>query len=276
MSNLPEVHDEKPRVMIGLDAVGIRGLKTRIALCRSNCIEYPIILYMYVDLPDSMRGVHVSRFIDALDKVRKNRYDSVIGFLRELARELLVRHNYSKQVVIEAETLLYTNEYNGVNTRYGVKASRDGDHREYLVIEIAGLTTCPCARELYSFVEKIPAENSPTHMQRTKLIVRIAGNRIEVDPIVLVENLENVFSNKLEPRLKRLDEYELIRDAIRNPKFVEDVVRDAVAILSSMLDRNYWVSIRAISEESIHPYDIEAIIEGELDTLRRILRKESS
>ena len=74
----------------------------------------------------------------------------------------------------------------------------------------------------------------------------------------LIENIEGCFSSPTFELLKRDDEGAMVINAHRNTRFVEDVVREALAMLVSEYsylpdDTEIWV--RSESEESIHKHN---------------------
>jgi len=95
-----------------------------------------------------------------------------------------------------------------------------------------------------------------SHNQRniSTLMIEVPGlNEVEAND--LIDILEQSFSSPTFEILKRSDEATVVINAHRNPKFVEDVVRD---ILAKVLERYHdlpdevKVTVRSESEESIH------------------------
>ena len=76
--------------------------------------------------------------------------------------------------------------------------------------------------------------------------------------------------------VKRIDEGELVYNAHKNPKFVEDIVRDIAAeILPRYSDfpDGTRVIVSSESEESIHPHNAYAEIDTTLGELRSSISK---
>jgi len=76
----------------------------------------------------------------------------------------------------------------------------------------------------------------------------------------LVEMLERQGSAEIFPLLKRRDEKYVTEAAYDNPKFVEDVVRDVVAMLRAD-ERIVWFQVECESMESIHNHSAYAFQE---------------
>ena len=137
------------------------------------------------------------------------------------------------------------------------------------------MTACPCAREVIKTIGKYEsAEIPPTHNQRniTTLLIEVPGDDKSVDANDLIEIVEQSFSSPTFSILKRKEEGQLVFDAHKNPKFVEDVARD---ILSEILKKyknlpdDVIVVVRSESEESIHKHNAFAERVTTLGELRR-------
>lgn len=265
MEKIPEVHDEKPSYRIHVDRAGISALRTRALICiGGDCRERELIINLYVDLSQDMRGVHVSRFIEVLKTVSsKNKNYSVYEFIRDTAKELLNKHSYSTKAYVEIRFVDYIDDLTPIEVWLSKELSLHGSSVERLTLALQGTTLCPCAQAVYSHLENAPLNNSPSHMQRAVLKLSIESSKVDADIKALAKSLAQAFSAPLKPYLKRVDEYLLIKEALGNPKFIEDVVRDAVKITIEYIDKfmdidHAVIHVEAVSEESIHPYNIYA------------------
>ena len=101
-----------------------------------------------------------------------------------------------------------------------------------------------------------------THNQRnrtTLIVEEPRGHDLEADE--LIEIVEASMSAPTYELLKRPQEGRLVEMAHRNPKFVEDVVRE---ILDRLLTRypkmpdRAWVRVKSEAEESIHKHNAVA------------------
>ena len=147
-------------------------------------------------------------------------------------------------------------------------------------VEVIGMTACPCAMEtaknLLAQEEneilklKIP---TITHNQRniSTLIIDVPEDySIEADDLVQI--VESSMSTATYEILKRDDEGEIVIRAHKNPKFVEDVVRDIlkyVLIKYSYLPNDTTVMAKSESEESIHKHNAFAERVTTLGELRK-------
>ncbi|HEB37559.1 MAG TPA: GTP cyclohydrolase I FolE2, partial [Thermoplasmatales archaeon] len=100
----------------------------------------------------------------------------------------------------------------------------------------------------------------PTHNQRniSTLMVEVPDDSYFVEANDLIEIVEKSFSSPTYGILKRKEEGKLVIEAHKNPKFVEDVVRD---MLTKVLEKygnlpdDTLVIARSESEESIHKHN---------------------
>ena len=145
------------------------------------------------------------------------------------------------------------------------------------------MTACPCAMETTreALTREFPHLADPefrdlpmiTHNQRnrTQLIFELdADSEVEVDR--MIDAIEAAQSSPTYAILKRGDEGQVVLNAHRNPKFVEDVLRDLLASLPGRFpDLPDGIGVRAstVSEESIHKYNAEASHRLTLGELRR-------
>jgi GTP cyclohydrolase-4 len=148
--------------------------------------------------------------------------------------------------------------------------------------EAVGITACPCAMETCRerLSAEFPALRDPslrelpmiTHNQRnrTRLYFELVDSAApEADAII--EAIESAQSAPTFAILKRGDEGQLVLNAHRHPKFVEDVIRDLLSSVGSRFpELPDAVRVRAstVSEESIHKYNVVASHEATLGELR--------
>ena len=115
---------------------------------------------------------------------------------------------------------------------------------------------------------------SQIHNQRNigTLMIEIPSDDHSVDADDLIRIVEDSFSSPTFSILKRKDEAELVLNAHKKPKFVEDVVRD---MLGHILRRypdfpdDVVVIARSESEESIHKHNAFAERVTTLGELRK-------
>jgi GTP cyclohydrolase-4 len=165
--------------------------------------------------------------------------------------------------------------------------------RKIIGAEVIGITACPCAQEIMrasaeeellrlevppekieAFFQKIPMA---THNQRGRGIVSVettGSHRVPLDTIIgIIERSMSTMSFEL---LKRGDEYQVVKNAHLNPKFVEDCVRDmAKNVVSDFpeLPDDAIIKIKQINEESIHQHNAFAELSTTMGQLRAEIGK---
>ena len=236
---------------------------------------------VYVDLPATQKGSHLSRNLEVINELVDRSVREPVGSLEALAetiaRSLLKKHEYAttSEVWVRADYFLERTSPWGRTSlepyrlvaRANASRSRAAVERS-IGVEVVGMTACPCAMEMvreslaqeYPILRELPADAPVlTHNQRnrTTLIVEEPEDHdIEADD--LIDIVEASLSAPTYGLLKRPEEGKLVELAHRNPKFVEDVVRDVIDRLlkryPTMPDAA-WVRIKSEAEESIHKHN---------------------
>ncbi len=298
-----DIHAEAPRAGLTLDRVGIRGIARPLAIQRPDrAVPLLARFELTVDLPAARKGSDLSRNAellgDVLEDALERPVDSLEAACARLAGELLARHGYANRSSARAEADYLrppTNptghpsleEYRIFAESVGTRTP-SGTPRVSRVIggEAVGTTACPCAmetaRELLS--EEFPELREPrfatlpivTHNQRnrTRLSLELPeGAEVELDAIL--DAIESAQSAPTYAVLKRRAEAEIVLRAHRNPKFVEDVVRDLLVSLPERfpgLPDATRAKVETASEESIHKYDVVASHQATFGALRALAR----
>ena len=113
---------------------------------------------------------------------------------------------------------------------------------------------------------------SHNQRNRTRLLLEFDGDgTVEVDD--LIDAIERAQSSPTYAILKRGDEGRVVLNAHRNPKFVEDVLRDLLASLPERFPNipdSTVVQATTVSEESIHKYNVEAAHQLTFGELRQV------
>ncbi len=259
-----------------LTRVGVTGVKKPIVVKR-NGREVATIgeIDLFVDLPSTQKGSHMSRNIEVINEIVDASIRSPVNSLEQLClqigKELLNRHEYAKcsEVNLQADYFLERTTPNGrsglENYRLIAKAVCDktaSSYKKMIGVEVYGMTACPCAqetcldllsKEFQAIPEKLP---NITHNQRnlTTVLVEVPEDvEVEADDLILIA--ESSVSSPTFETLKRDDEALVVYNAHKNPKFVEDVVREVLRELMNRyadLPDSALVTVRSVSEESIH------------------------
>jgi GTP cyclohydrolase I len=192
----------------------------------------------------------MSRFIEILDayreKIALDKMEIILQRMKEKlgasSAHLEIQFPYfieKKAPVSGARGLMeYTCTFN---------ASLDSSFDFILGVKVPVTSLCPCSKELARF---------GAHNQRSVMTVRVRYRKfIWIED--LIEIIESCGSSPVYSMLKREDEKFVTEQAYENPRFVEDMVREATQKLSAM-DNITWFSIEAENFESIHKHSAYA------------------
>jgi len=301
---LPDVQTLKPEIPVGLNRVGATGIKKLVKVERGEG-KRPVILIsifdVFVDLSPERKGVNLSRNFEAIDEVLESLTSKPIKKIEDLnlkiVDELLERHDYATkaEVKMESELILIkktpaTKQRTQEVVKIFCRATRTRDKQEkkiFVGVEVAGITACPCAQELVrsKAVEELKKEFSKEQIEKILNIVPIATHnqrgrasiKIQVTdeftPSIddLIEIARGAMSYQLYEILKREDELIVVEKVHKNPRFVEDVVREmakSTVLKFKNAPDNIIVCFRQVSEESIHQHNVIAERTATLGELR--------
>jgi len=273
---LPDVQSALSPAHFKITRVGVRGVKKLIHVKRpgmESVITLPTTLDLFVDLPATQKGSHMSRNIELANEIvetsKKNPVTDLETFCAEVAKSLLKKHSYATFAEVKAVADYFLERVGPAGRRdtepykliAEVHAERDGRVRKLIGVEVIGMTACPCAMEIVRTIMKNDRDAIvPTHNQRniSTLMVEVPDDSYFVEANDLIEIVEKSFSSPTYGILKRKEEGKLVIEAHKNPKFVEDVVRD---MLTKVLEKygnlpdDTLVIARSESEESIHKHN---------------------
>ena len=266
------------------------GVKKLIHIKRPNSdkiISLVVKMDLFVDLPASQKGSHMSRNLEIVSEITdenlKKPVSDLESFCAETAKKLLEKHEYATRSEIKAEAdyfleRKYPSGETGLEPYKLVaeaRAKKSGELKKLIGVKVIGMTACPCAMEIIGNIGKYsPNDTPPTHNQRniTTVMIEVPRKNIMIDANDLIDIAEQSFSSPTFSILKRAEEGKLVFDAHKNPKFVEDVVRDVLNIILnkySDLPDDVIVVVRSESEESIHKHNAYAERVTTLGELRK-------
>jgi GTP cyclohydrolase I len=242
--------------LMAIKRAGIRALRHPVKIAdKHGRKQHTVALFnMYVNLRPHFKGVHMSRFVEAL-----NSHDSEISIesFESMLRAMISRLE-AESGVIEMTFPYFISKAAPVSR---VKSLLDyevtfigeieeGSYRFTVKVVVPVTSLCPCSKQISAY---------GAHNQRSHITISIRTNRL-----VWVEDLlgmaESQASCELYGLLKRSDEKYVTEKAYENPKFVEDVVRDVATILSQDARIDAYV-VESENFESIHNHSAYAMIE---------------
>jgi len=294
-----DVQESKPSISVSLSRVGVTNLERIVQISEG---ERDALLYatldLFADLRPEQAGVHMSRFSDSLEELAEEialaPSPDIESLAERLARQILqTQQAIRSHVHIRARypmtkiTPVTGRRIQELYTLIGIASSTHERTRHLVGVEAQGMTVCPCAQEMvkeYSGnllledgfteeqVERI-LNTLPTasHNQRGKGTLLIGAEQ-HIRAENLVHIVEASMSSETYELLKRQDEFFVVNKAHRNPRFVEDVVREVlrnvVAVYADLPD-DVFVLAKQENMESIHRHNAFAERYGTLGEIRR-------
>jgi len=256
---MKDIQNQRDHRHIPIDKVGIKNIQYPITvLDRSNRVQHTVAsINMYVDLPHSYKGTHMSRFVEMLNVLRPEVSLQRISEVLEQMKE----HLNAESSHLEVAFPYFVEKYAPVSKAAGLMdyscrfvGSSDPSGRLDLVLEvmIPISSVCPCSKEI---------SEAGAHNQRGEVQLRIRFSRfIWIED--MIELVESCASAEVFSVLKRVDEKHVTEQGFGNPKFVEDIVRDIAKRLQE--DGNItWFSVSAENFESIHNHSAYAFTTSE-------------
>ena len=248
MNKLRDVQSELDSRGIYIHGVGITDL------------EYPIIFdnnhtigsfTMLVDLDENIRGTHMSRFVEILNKYHNNLSEKkLLEMNNDLKKTLEANKSYIKvsfpYFSLRNAPITKLESYTKCNITYEILNEK---MRLYIAIPI--ITLCPCSKAI---------SNYGAHNQRALVEIGLKLNE-EVKITEIAKYVEKSSSGMVFSLLKREDEKYVTEHMYDNPHFVEDVVRDLSVFLEND-NRIGGYKIKVISYESIHNHNAFSEREG--------------
>jgi GTP cyclohydrolase I len=240
---------------IAIDKVGVKDITYPIVVMDKNRkFQHTVArINMYVDLPHHFKGTHMSRFVEILNTYREEiALDKLETILQEMKKKLGASSAHlemefpyfveKRAPVSKARSLMeYTCSFSATHA----------DSFDFVLgVQVPVTSLCPCSKELSAY---------GAHNQRGIINVLVRyRDFIWIED--LIERIEQCGSSPVWSLLKREDEKFVTEHAFDNPKFVEDMVREATQQLSS-LDAITWFRVSAENFESIHKHSAYACIE---------------
>ncbi len=274
----PDIQGMAPEHRFRLTRVGVKNVVKPIQVMRGDR-EITLVTHIdiFVDLPPTKKGSDMSRNVEVISEIVDESISKPCTGIENLAtrivKEVKKRHEYASyaEVNLRAEYFLTRENPGGRKSieRYTLigRATIDRESvRKMVGVEVIGMTACPCAMETVRTILKEQYDDKildelpvPTHNQRNIVTLMIEiPEGVDIEANDLIDIVEQSFSSPTYEILKRREEGELVLNAHRNPKFVEDVVRD---ILRRIVERypnmpdNAVIVVRSESEESIHKHN---------------------
>lgn len=255
--NLTDVQNLNDTRGVDIQKVGVKHVELPLTIQRKNESNQVVSAKakMSVSLPKHYKGTHMSRFLEVLSEWKNKNLLGVDikGCLHTIMKKL---HAQSAEVEFKFKYFIdkkapvsKLSSPMGYSCAFEGSLSNAGKENEIykftLGVKVPVTTLCPCSKEISAF---------GAHNQRALISVKISydeSNHIWIED--LIELIEKCGSCPVYPLLKRADEKFVTEKAYSNPKFVEDVLRDAVVALRNHPAINSF-EVECEAFESIHDH----------------------
>jgi GTP cyclohydrolase I/GTP cyclohydrolase-4 len=301
-----DVQARRPTVQVSLSRVGVTDVEKVIRL-RQNGIEqlFSARFECVVELGPDQKGAHMSRFEevvnDAIGEVVLGESTFKAETLAERIAQLVRVRQGARRAEVSIEARFPEHKpapVSGIQTQelytlHGSATCSELGTRRLIGVTAQGMTACPCAQELVAakardrlgeqgfddddidrILEAVPVA---THNQRGLGTLHIGCTEQcedEIDARTLLDIVEHSMSSEIYELMKRADEAHVVEKAHRQPRFVEDCVREmirgVVDAFPALADAAF-VSARQVNLETIHQHDVVAERFGTLGEVRQEL-----
>jgi len=257
---MPDVQASADARRVAIDKVGVKAITYPIRL-RTRCARTGEVseqttvanVSMYVSLPHTQKGTHMSRFLEVLNQHTAEPItpDQIPALTRAICERLNAEtaHFQANFTYFIRKDAPVTGQPGLMDYEVGFECTANGETDFVMSVAAPAASLCPCSKE----ISKYGAHNQRCRIEAK---VRFTG-MLWIEELVAL--LEGAASCPVFAVLKRPDEKWVTEHAYENPKFVEDIVRD----LALALDRDKritWYSISSENYESIHNHNAYAEI----------------
>lgn len=208
-----------------------------------------------VALNENLRGTHMSRLVEILTDWTQR--PIAIADVEKILSDALEKLS-TDFATINMAFKFFTEKISPVSSKVSLSAVdctfngelRLGGRMKFtLGLSVPFTSLCPCSRE----ISDCGAHNQRS-LCRVKLTFADADKLDAVNIAQLIRLIETQGSAEVFPLLKREDEKFLTEAAYRNPKFVEDILRDVVTALRRV-DNLAAFAVECENFESIHNHN---------------------
>lgn len=246
-----DIQNEIENRGIPLNYVGVSDYKTLIQINKQPTVAN---IKFGISLDEHHRGIHMSRLCILLNQLEEVNNESIKLLLRTAIKDS--QSTFSK---IEINASFYLSKIAPVSQLssklfYDTKIVAQSKYGEVEIIHkltIPVISLCPCSKAISMY---------GAHNQRGSVSIEMCGIDTYSYPEIIHLIEKNAASSELFEVIKRPDEKYVTEFAYNNPKFVEDVVRDAIRILQTSFPGKL-LSVEAINHESIHTHNAFAYTE---------------
>jgi GTP cyclohydrolase-4 len=301
-----DVQASVPTIHVSLSRAGVTNVEKVIRIGPRGAEQlYYAKLDCFVDLGPEQKGAHMSRFEEVVNDVIGEVVLGESGFKAEQLAQHIAQQVRERQDALRAEVTIAARypehkpaPVSGIATQeiytlFGSAVASESGTRRLVGVAAQGMTACPCAQGLVAARSRerlaadaftddeigriLAAVPVATHNQRGLGTLHLGLPEecdTDVDAAELLTIVEDSMSSEIYELMKRSDEAAVVEKAHRQPRFVEDCVREAIRGAIERfggLHDAAFVSSRQENLETIHQHNVVAERFGLLGELRREL-----
>ncbi len=302
-----DVQAQTPSVALSLSGVGVTGVEKVIRMRQHGAEQlFSARFECVVDLGLDQKGAHMSRFEEVVNEAIGEVVLEQSAFKVETLAERIAQLVRTRQGARRAEVQVLARfpehkpaPVSGIQTQelytlHGSALATELGTRRMIGVTAQGITACPCAQglvasaardrlgsegfgsdEIEKILELVPVA---THNQRGLGTLEVGCTELcedAIDASTLLKIVERSMSSEIYELMKRADEAHVVEKAHRQPRFVEDCVREMVygAVRQFPgLDDRAFIGARQMNLETIHQHSVTAERFGTLGEIRDELR----
>ena len=208
-----------------------------------------------VALADNLRGTHMSRLVEILTnwtQVPLKMSDTekiLLDALDKLSTDFAAITLAFKFFTEKFSPVSNKPSLSAVNCTWCGELARSQRMKFTLGLEVPFTSLCPCSKEISDF-----GAHNQRSLCRVRLTFADTDKLAEASTTEFVRIIESQGSAQIFPLLKREDEKFVTEAAYRNPKFVEDILRDTVLTLRRVENLAAF-AVECENFESIHAHN---------------------
>lgn len=242
---------------LAIQRVGVKDVTHPMIWEEKNAKQFPSMgkFNIYVGLSAEQKGAHMSRMIEELYK-----YDGQFSIMKllELGKTVQKVSHATLSEIGTTFTYFFEREAPVTKTRgiadvlINVKVTTQNEKQNIeFTVQVPVISLCPCSKAI---------SKHGAHNQRSHLTITVYDNP-NVSISEIISAAEKAASGAMYPVLKREDEKFVTEFAYENPRFVEDMVREASIQMKNTQLGKYLIV--AENFESIHNHNVWASISSE-------------
>ncbi len=291
-----DVPNQRPSHAVRLQRMGVTRTAIPVSIVdpfdAGRSVQLGCSIAAHTALAADRRGIHVSRIGDLLARLSQELFPSLSDYAAALCERLCEAQDSDDAEVTVEGVLSYIEREIGSSARSSIEhlslyaAARQVGGPPVLASGIGfnHLTACPCVQRTYrhsfdvehqALIEALDGLGIPlvAHSQRCRTHICVQNVLAPIPLDALLAAADRVVV-RCQNTLPRDAELLAVHRAHREPRFVEDVLRDLLAAVYELIRHEHRaaiIRIDATSLESIHDFDISGTIAYSVAELRRHL-----